>query len=328
MFFFFYDEDAPEGAPMVYRVDELADCKHALDNLKELKDRYEQMGMEKQEEDEESESIAEAIQEQEKQIHNFSSKYVYDNTRLRDNLNQLLKQNGLQVNTLEALLELSAGYISRTMGKDAKKRLSIDVVCKIASMFNINMNDLLNTDLSAPTKDMKKVVDFIGKLKKDIEDEKSHWTTITLFPFREKGDSDLFFSKDGKKEIYKPVDKGSFIGKASELFKLDTKVGILFFVKGRSCFDDADVYEIYQFDEEDYMSRMGSGYESEYPLTLLAETFMERSGVLFEKCDELYKTIKTHERDFTISNTARNIIDRFLDSGEGFMDIPEDLPFK
>ena len=326
MFFFFYDDDAPEDAPKVYKVNELSDCKKALENLKELEDRFTQMGMSKEEEDEESESLVEAIQEQQKQLHDFSSKYDYDNSHLRDNLNTLLKKHGMQVNTLEAVLELSAGYVSRTLGKDAKKKLSIDVVCKIANIFNVNLNDLLNRDLTAPTKDMKTVVDFTAKLKQDVDDESSHWKKMTE---RDNEYQWLFFNKDGKEVKYIPMEHNSFMGEVEDIHYLKTNIGILFLVKGMGCFGDNVCYEIYQFDEDGFNMSMGSGYESEYPLTLIAETYFESTGLLQSKFDELYKAIRTHENDFVITDNAKSLINQFMNpSSDSFMDIPDDLPFK
>ena len=47
------------------------------------------------------------------------------------------------------------------MGADSKKRISIDIVWMIAQVFNANIDDLLNRDLTAPTKDLKKVISFV-----------------------------------------------------------------------------------------------------------------------------------------------------------------------
>lgn len=65
---------------------------------------------------------------------------------LSSNLDYLLKRHGLRISDLEELLGVSAGYVSRTVNPDSKKRLSVDIVWKISAVFQVNVDDLLNID--------------------------------------------------------------------------------------------------------------------------------------------------------------------------------------
>ncbi len=303
--FFFSDEEAPINAIKVYKVNNLFECKDAIDNLKFLKSNAEEASKRKDNKID-IDSITDAIEEQERQIHIFSSKYDYNNKKLRDNIELLLKKNNMQINTLEAILELSAGYISRTLGIDSKKKLSIDVVYKIARIFNVNIDDLLTINFTEPTNDMRKVIKFIMQLKDDVDKEREHWKRIDS-----SNNNTLFFKKNNNEMVYEPVGEGAYISSVDEIYMLDTKIGALYLVKGFGPFEE-ETYEIYHFDEETYNMTAGTEYESKYALTLVTESFLETSGLIKANCEKLYKAIKIHEYDFTISNEARSVIDKFM----------------
>ncbi len=64
--------------------------------------------------------------------------------------------------------------------------------------------------------------------------------------------------------------------------------------------------------------------------------FDDKSNTLKGNGDELFQSVKLHESDFIISESAKNLIDRYLNpkknnASDGFMSIPdgidEELPF-
>ncbi|MCR5848000.1 MAG: hypothetical protein K6G75_07775 [Lachnospiraceae bacterium] len=311
--FFFFDEETTETGPKVYRVKTLEDCKDAVDNIKRLKDEYDFTSKMKEDHEEELKSLMEAIKEQEKQLHEFSIKYDYNSQRLRDNIELLLKKNNIQTNTLEAILEFSAGYISRTLGKDAKKKLSIDAACKIANLFEVNVDDMLNSDLTEPSKDLKKVLKFLDTLKEDVDMDRSHWKKIDPKPSSE---TSLFYREVDGKTVYMPSKISSILKEIEDIRVLDTKIGKLYLVRGLGIIEDVQ-YELYQFDEENYKSNIGTEYENKFPLNIMIDTFTEETGLLNKYCEKLYKTIKTHESDFELDSNTRHLIDKFMGTFEG-----------
>ena len=66
------------------------------------------------------------IQEYLDSIGNFDNRYLISNIAF------LAKKNSLRIGEIENMLGLSAGYISRTAKENSAKKLSIDVVWKIA----------------------------------------------------------------------------------------------------------------------------------------------------------------------------------------------------
>ena len=106
------------------------------------------------------------IEEQKKQIYDFiNAQANYDSKFLSGNLDYLLKMHSLRISDLEELLGVSAGYVSRTVNPDSKKRLSVDIVWKISVIFQVNVDDLLNIDFQVPTQSLRDVIDFFKKLK-------------------------------------------------------------------------------------------------------------------------------------------------------------------
>lgn len=89
----------------------------------------------------------------------------FDNTMLINNVSYLAKKYGMRFGDLESALGLSAGYISRTAKTDSKKRMSIDVVWKIAKLFEVDLKVLLERNLRLPEQGIDLLAQFIKKLK-------------------------------------------------------------------------------------------------------------------------------------------------------------------
>ena len=68
----------------------------------------------------------------------------FDNSILVSNIIHLAKSNDIRLGELEKMLGISTGYISRTAKENTNKRLSIDVVWKIAHFFNISIDSLVS----------------------------------------------------------------------------------------------------------------------------------------------------------------------------------------
>ncbi len=313
MFFFFNeDEKAPEDAPRVYRVNEISDCKLALDNLKKLNEGLENIRGQKRLNVDASVSYSDAIKEQEKQIKEFSNSADFNNKKLRDNITYLLDKNNIQINTLETVLELSPGYISRTLGTDAKKKLSIDVVCKMANLFQVNIESLLYSDFTEPVKDVKKVSKFLNQLKEDTDGESIHWKRIES----SSSESDELFYKWGSEEdrYYCPITNCSKIVSVNDIFMVEVNIGIIFLIKGKGLFDE-DCYDMLQIDKDEYYSSKKVGFKNcSYSLNLITSNLGDRSGILNNSFEKLYKSIKLHESDFIISKTANYLIDKFMEN--------------
>jgi hypothetical protein len=99
----------------------------------------------------------------------------FDNSFLVNNINYLAKKNELRIGDLEKLLGISAGYISRTAKENSAKKLSVDVVWKIAKLFETDLKALLETDLQIPNSNTEMAAKFLQKAYKQTEDGTIEW---------------------------------------------------------------------------------------------------------------------------------------------------------
>ncbi|MEA4972339.1 MAG: XRE family transcriptional regulator [Candidatus Metalachnospira sp.] len=126
--------------------------------------------------DEDSSGWAGFLQEQEYYIQGYlESLGEFDNTTLINNINYLAKKNGLRFGDLENMLNLSAGYISRTTKENSKKKLSINVVWKIAQLFEVDLKSLIETDLEIPNSNTEMAIRFVDKLRQQTEENTIEW---------------------------------------------------------------------------------------------------------------------------------------------------------
>ena len=99
----------------------------------------------------------------------------FDNTLLFSNLNYLLREHNIRVGELEQILGISSGYISRTAKQGSAKKLSIDVVWKIAALFKVSLEDLLGKSLAVPESNSDMIVRFLSKVIHETETHIVEW---------------------------------------------------------------------------------------------------------------------------------------------------------
>lgn len=126
--------------------------------------------------DEDSSGWETLMQEQEDYIQEFiDNRADFNNGILMKNLAYLLKKYNLKMGDLEKILGISAGYISRTAKENSAKKLSIDVVWKIAELFEISVDKLISDDISELSGNIGMLVDFMDKLHHQTECVDIEW---------------------------------------------------------------------------------------------------------------------------------------------------------
>lgn len=151
-----------------YRIVEPENLKELIEAL-QIKDKIENM-ISTLMHDEDHSGWENLLQEQEDYIQGYIENLgEFDNYHFVNNLNYLLKKHGLRMGELENLLKISAGYISRTVKENSNKRISIDVVWKIAQLFEIDLETLLETDINVPDNNVEIIIEFMRKLRKQTE---------------------------------------------------------------------------------------------------------------------------------------------------------------
>lgn len=99
----------------------------------------------------------------------------YDNTQLQNNINFLLRKHNIRVGELEQILGISSGYISRTAKQGSGKKLSIDVVWKIAALFKVSLQDLLQKELDYTETNLEIIERFLSKVCYQTDDHSVEW---------------------------------------------------------------------------------------------------------------------------------------------------------
>lgn len=279
------------------------------------------------------------LEEQKKHITEFiNAQSNYDSKFLSSNLDYLLKSHDLRISDLEELLGVSAGYVSRTVNPDSKKRLSVDIVWKISVIFQVNIDALLNMDFQIPTQSLCDVISFFEKLKQETDEATIHWNNqgnkkenfVGIF-FKELEEGEL----DGTKRYqYAPngdANETKAVGLTDDIFSVEISIGELYLLPLENQFGEKG-YELYRYTGR---KDCGSSYYTT-DLDFICSTFDDKTNKLKEKCDELFKSVKLHESDFVISELAKNLIDRYLNpkknnATDDFVNIPdiidEELPF-
>lgn len=251
--------------------------------------------------------------EQRKEIEIFEKKCPdYDAKFLGSNIKVLAKKYNLRIPDVENLVGVSNGYISRTVNPDSKKRLSIDVVWKLAKVFKVNMEDLLDRDLTEPPKSIIPVRDFLEKLDLDTAESQIHWKNLGR-KYNESTSDFYTISQDeeGKNVAsFIPPDSGWSVDLAGDIYAATVNYRTLYIMAAEDLFED-NVVLIYT------KRTIDVGFE-EYKevLELLCNTSTDSSGILSARANSLLNTIKLHEKDFTVSDDAKSFIDGYLNPDE------------
>lgn len=131
----------------------------------------------------------------------------FDKSVLVSNITYLAKSNKIRLGELEKMLGISTGYISRTAQENASKRLSIDVVWKVAKFFDVSIDDLVSRDFRIPSETADLLHQFIVKLSTQTMLDEIEWdceggyiyeSSPILFRFP------LFTQEDDGTVIYHP----------------------------------------------------------------------------------------------------------------------------
>ncbi len=115
-----------------------------------------------------------------------------DKDLLMRNISYLVRENGIKMSDLEDILELSAGYISRTLKPGSEKKLSSEHLWKISRIFDVDLEMLLTYDMAYISTQEGKLLTFLTKLKMDVISDRVQWE---IFIPNEEFKNNLSYSK-------------------------------------------------------------------------------------------------------------------------------------
>lgn len=264
--------------------------------------------------DEDSSGWYDLLQQQE----DYISEYIeslgdFDNTTLANNIVYLGKKYGMRVGELEEFLGISAGYISRTIKEDSKKKMSVDIVWKIARLFDTDIRTLTETQMWVPHSNTELLIKFIDKLYKDTKDNYFAWENdggfmAVLNDRYEK--SGIITTEEDEKCVYHPKHMNQEIKwilykdiVSLECFDKDKDLVIIpFMAEGKENLKSYDFLFMWQEGEDIQWQKVF--YTSDDPF-----------GHLFEGADKLYELIESSEYDAKLSPTIHRFIMQYVEGG-------------
>ena len=239
----------------------------------------------------------------------------FDKTILLSNIYYLLKQNDLRVGELEQILGISTGYISRIAKPGSDKKLSIDVVWKIAQIFGVSLRDLLETDLQIPNSNANMVAKFLIKLRQQTERNEIHWEN--------RGGAICYLDNDIKElDLFEEEEDGTVVYKANDRMNPDFKFVLAddiyscaSIVPGKELamigFSIADKENLY-FCDFVFISKVKQGAKTIYQWEKAFYSSDDRFNVIGDKAEQLMSSVQGQEMDAEISPAVRNIITDYL----------------
>jgi len=264
--------------------------------------------------DEESSAWCDLLQQQEDYIKEYvDSLGDFDNSTLSNNIAFLVKKNGMRVGELEDMLGISAGYISRTVKEDSKKKMSVDIVWKIARLFDTDIRTLTESQMWISHSNTELLVKFLQRLYQDTKDNFFAWENdggvmVVLNERYEK--MGLITTDDDETSVYHPnhlnqalkwilhkdiVSLESFEGKKDLVI-------IPFKVEGKEDLQGYDFLFVWESDRQWLWEKVF--YTNDDPF-----------GALHENADKLYRLIEDMEYDAKLSPNIHQLISSYVKGG-------------
>lgn len=262
--------------------------------------------------DEDSSGWETLMKEQENYIQEFiDNRPDFDNRILMKNLAFLLKKYNLKMGDLEKILGISAGYISRTAKENSTKKLSIDVVWKIAELFEISIDKLIGDDISELSGNTGMLVAFMDKLHHQTECVDIEWeswggvhgetdeTFDQLGLFTKEEDGFVRYSAPGRNPKVRFLLADDVIGTYS-VDEFKQLIIVPFRMEKKS--------EIHY----DFMFVWATPDSETYAREKVFYSYDEPFGILDHHAEALYREAKEHFMDVPVSADMRKFITGYL----------------
>lgn len=262
--------------------------------------------------DEDSSGWETLMQEQEDYIQEFiDNRADFDNGILMKNLAFLLKKYNLKMGDLEKILGISAGYISRTAKENSAKKLSIDVVWKIAELFELSVDKLIGDDISELSGNIGMLVDFLDKLYRQTECVDIEWDNLggihgeidetfeQLGFFTKEGDGYIRYSAPGRNPGARFLLADDVISTYS-VDEFKQLIIVPFRVEKKA--------EIHY----DFMFVWATTDSETYAREKVFYSYDEPFGTLDHHAEALYREAKEHFMDVPVSADMRKFITGYL----------------
>lgn len=233
----------------------------------------------------------------------------FDNENLANNIAFLLKKNNMRVGELEHVLGISTGYISRTAKAGSNKKMSIDVVWKIAKLFEVDIDSLVSEDLTESRKNTELLVDFIERLYKDTEDNFFGWSPAggVIYELDQNYEDCGLIENDNEYTDHNLSSEYTWV-LSGDIVYLE-------------CFEENKDLVIIPYHAKEHAAMWGFDfllawdYEENFKYEKLFTTYDDPFGKLKEAAQKLYSLIEDREFDTKITAKTQSMIMKYLKGG-------------
>lgn len=239
----------------------------------------------------------------------------FDNSIFLANLSYLLREHNIRVGELEQILGISSGYISRTAKQGSAKKLSIDVVWKIAALFKVSLEDLLKKNIATPESNSEIIARFLAKVTHETEAHVVEW---------ENGGGAMSYLEDRFKSLplFTEEDDGTVVYHPDKHMNPDYKWTLaddIYYTKDIA--SDKEFVMIafsHGEDENNYMIDFifvwpeKVGNKTIYHWEKAFYSSDDRFGRVEEQAEWLMDKVQTQEMDASLSHEVRNLISGYL----------------
>lgn len=263
--------------------------------------------------DEDSSSYESFLQEQE----DFIKEYIgllgeFDSRTLASNIAFLCRKNDMRIGDLEDTLGISAGYISRTIKKNSKKKMSIDIVWKIAQLFGTDVRTITESEMWVSHTNTDLLEMFLERLYQDTRDNYFVWESDGgyMIVLKERYSQMGLVTEEEEKAVYHPnhlnQERTWLLSKdivCLECFEGKKDLAIIpYKMEGDEKLHGYDF--IFVWEDEDRWCWEKVFYTGDDPFQSLQEG-----------ADKLYNLIENSEYDVKLSPKVHRMISRYVESG-------------
>ena len=104
----------------------------------------------------------------------------FSRQRLVENISTLMQQQKLKVGEVEQRIGISTGYLSKMLKKDTVSAPSADTIWKLAKVFGVSTDMLIEGDFSGSNENIQYLRSFFSKLKSKTISDEIEWEAITI----------------------------------------------------------------------------------------------------------------------------------------------------
>ncbi len=249
----------------------------------------------------------------------------YNRSRMIQNIYSIAKTKGKKIGDIETAAGVSAGYISRLAKDDSKGAFTVDLLASIAEQLGVTLDVLAFTDDGQLTENEAGMLTFLDRLTVDTEKYELEWN---LLDPRIQDDSFLFehplfrVRDDGCSEdpngnyhyySYTQYDSRFFPPKEAKINGNCYKAKIDDYSNTRIYLMNVRLYgNVFDTQKKGFEIYFIAREETVTPIMCSLMTCDQ----LTDAIARLYNAVESARSHLTVSDNVRNIMNRYLKTGE------------